>query len=67
MRLTNQMRRNRKGKGGIFAERRSRVRKTKDRLTSRKRLVAEEVGRFGNPHSMSITKQLRSQKKKGEQ
>jgi len=66
--MTNQSRRNRKGSGGFFAERRTRVRKRKDRLTSRGVLMGKESGtgnpRMGNPRSRSISRQLKAQRNK---
>lgn len=68
--MTNQMRRNRKGQGGIFSERRSRVRKLKDRLTTRGVLVGRESGtdnpKIGNIHSRSISRQLKSQRNRNQ-
>jgi len=68
--MTNQSRRNRKGRGGFFAERRTRVRRMKDRLTSRGVLLGQETGtdqpRMGNPRSRSISRQLKAQRNKKE-
>lgn len=63
--MTNQARRNRKGSGGYFSERKTRVKKKKDRLTSRSVHTAQETGaHLGNIRSRSITRQLKSQRNK---
>jgi hypothetical protein len=49
----------------MFTERRKRVKKKKDRLTSRQVHTAEETGaHLGNIRSRSITRQLKAQRAK---
>lgn len=44
--MTNQARRNRKGAGGMFASRRSRVKKGKYRISSRDLMRGREAGSY---------------------